>query len=383
MDLLTRADIHALTGNAGDGPHVCLFMPTHQFGAEVAGDRLRWKSLVRAAETELRRDLRRPDVEALLAPAWELERDALAWQYMSDGLAMLLSPDTQQTFRVPVRLPELVTIGDHPVVGPLLPMYGEEENFWLLAVSQRDVRLMEGTRHTVEQVDLGEVPTSLRDVVEPPDSRTDTMARPAGLAGRGGPAIFYGHGAARENLTQEDVHRFLRQVAEGLGQVLAGERAPMVLVGLDALVGAFRHVSAYPHVLDSAVLRNPDDLTAEQLHTLARPIVDERIREGLAVAVDQFHTLKGTGRASAKPDLVSTAAAQGRVETLFVAARPSCWDQLASESSGVVRLGTGGPAAACERIDDIVVATLAAGGQVYMTSGPLTTGEEVAAIFRY
>ncbi|MEP7159637.1 MAG: hypothetical protein ABI746_00895 [Dermatophilaceae bacterium] len=383
MDLLTRADIRTLTADAGEGPHVCLFMPTHRFGIEVAGDRLRWKSLVRAAEAALRGDLRRPDVETLLAPAWELERDGLAWQYMSDGLAMFLSPDAQHTFRVPVRLPELVTIGDHRVVGPLLPMYGEEENFWLLAVSQRDVRLMEGTRHTVEQVDLGQMPTSLRDVVDPPDSRTDTMARPASLAGRGGPAIFYGHGAARENLTQEDVHRFLRQVADGLGQVLAGERAPMVLVGLDALVGAFRTVNGYPHVLDDAVLRNPDDLTAEQLHTLARPIVDERIRAELAEVVDQFHALNGTGRASANPDLVSTAAEQGRVQTLFVTARPSCWDKLATEESDVVRLGVGGPAAACERVDDIVVDTLAAGGQVYMTSGPLAPGEDVAAIFRY
>lgn len=383
MDRFGHADVRTLTDESGGDPHVSIFMPTHQFGAGVAGDQLRWKTLVDGAESALRPDLRRPDLENLLAPARELERDSLAWQHMGDGLAMFLRPGGHHTFRLPIRLPKLVTIGDHPAIGPLLPMLSGDEQFFLLAVSQRDVRLMHGTRHAVEQMDLPVVPTSLRDVVETPEGRTETMARSAIDASRGGPAIFYGHGAFDENIKQENLHRFLRKVSDGLGEVLSQESAPMVLVGLERLVGAYREVNTYPHVLDEAVLHNADELTPEQLHARAWPIVDRRIREEHAEVIGRFRALHGTGRASTNPEIVRDAAGQGRVETLFVPKRPSCWDELVADGPNVVRLGSSQRTSACERLDAIAIDTLTAGGQVHTVSGALAPGDELAAIFRY
>ncbi len=383
MDLLTRTELESLAQPGPDGVYVSLFLPTHRVGEGIEADRLRWKNLVAGVDSILRRDRRAPEVDALLAPAHELLEDPMAWRYMSDGLVMFLRPDGNRTYRVAAPMPELATVGDRPVLGPTLRLLSGDERFLVLALSQRDVRLLEGSRSTVDPVPLNGFPTSLGDAVEPAEPRSDTMARPAGTAGRGGPAVFYGHGAGDRHLKKDEVVRFLRAVAGGLHDVLAAETAPMVLVGLDQLVGPYREVNTYHHVLDEAVEHNPDQLEPVQLHDLAWPLVEQRLRAERGREIDRFHALVGAGRASGiLPDVVE-AAAQGRVETLFVRTDPWCWEQAADGEPAVVALGADERFAGCEQVDTAAVATLAARGQVYATSETVVPGSEVAAIFRY
>lgn len=383
MDLLTRTELVSLAQPGPDGTYVSLFMPTHRVGERVEADQLRWKNLVNRAETLLLEDLRRPDVEALLAPAHQLHDDPIAWRYMSEGLAMFLGPGGNRTFQVAAPMPELATVGARPVLGPTLRLCSGDERFLVLALSQRDVRLLEGSRNTVEPVHLPDLPTSLRDAVEPDEPRSHTMARPADKAGRGGPAVFYGHGAGDRHLKKDEVLRFLRSVDAGLHAVLARESAPMVLVGLDPLVSAYREVNTYGHVLDDAVEHNADQLEADGLHEMAWPLVERRLREERAKVVDRFHELAGAGRASGELPVVAEAAAQGRVETLFVRTDPWCWEQAADGAPAVVALGADERYLGCEQVDAAAVATLTTRGQVYATSETVVPGSEVAAIFRY
>ncbi|OFE17064.1 hypothetical protein BA895_17975 [Humibacillus sp. DSM 29435] len=383
MDLLTRTELESLTQPGPDGPHVSLFMPTHRFGEGIEADKLKWKNLVSGVEDLLTQRMRRPDVETLLAPARELQNDAMAWQYMSDGLAMFLRPDGQCSFRVPAPMPELATVGSRTVMGPLLRLFAGDERFLLLALSQREIRLLEGSRNTVEQVQLGEVPTSLADAVAPQEPRSDTMARPAAGAGRGGPAVFYGHGAGDRHLKKDEVVRFLRQVSTGLRDVLAGETAPMVLLGLEPLVASYREVNRYDHLLDEAVVHSSDQLSIKQLHEMAWPLVERRLRDDRALEIERFRSLHGTGRVSSDLKDVAEAAAEGRVETLFVKADPWCWEQVAGNEPAIVELGADERYAEFDQVDAAAVATLNKGGRVYATSETVDPESQVAAIFRY
>lgn len=382
MDLLTRAELESLAQPGPGGTQVSMFMPTHRFGGGIEADKVRWKNLVSGVEAVLAERMRRPDVEALLAPARALQDDDWAWQQMSDGLAMYLRPGSHQTYRVPSSMPELATVGDRLVMGPMLRLLSGDEHFLLLALSQREIRLMEGSRNTVEQVELTDVPTSLKDVVDPVEPRSNTMARPAADAGRGGPAVFYGHGAGDRNLKKEEVVRFLRAVSNGLREVLATHTSPMVLVGLENLVVPYRELSSYPHLLEGAVDHNPDELSNAELHRMAWPVVEKRLRDDRAQVIETFHGLNGTGRVSADLSTVAEAAANGRVEALFVKADPWCWEEV-DASSPVVELGVDERYAGCEQVEAAAVATLTNGGQVYATSQTVVQDSQVAAIFRY
>jgi hypothetical protein len=383
MDLLIPADLVQLSQH-DEAVHLSLFMPTHRFGRGVEADQIRWKNTLTAVDGVLAdRGMRRPDVDSLLAPAWRLHRDAMAWQYMSDGLAVFLSPEWQQTLRVPVDLPELATVGDRFVVGPLLPILGDE-HFLAVTVSQRQVRLLEVTRYRVEEVMLGDVPGSLRDVVTPAEPRSDTMAWSTSPAGRGGPAVFYGHGAADEHFKKDEIERFLRQVAAGLDDYLAGQDLPLVLIGLDYLVSTYRDITRYPHVLDEDVRTNPDQLDPDALHEAAWPVIAQRLAADKQRVVDRFEELHGTGRASTDPAKIEAASADGRIDTLLVTTSPSCWEQAGAESPRVLQLGADETFAHCERLDRAAVDTLTQGGHIYAFSKTTVPGGgDVAAVFRY
>ena len=168
MDLLTNADMQMLQSPGEPGERVSLFMPTHRFGGDAQTDPLRSRNLLTGVESALaERGMRRSEVEQFLAPASALHQDTMAWKHMSDGLAVYLRPGWLRMFRVPVTLPEVATVGDRFVVGPLLRLLSRRRHFLLLALSQRRVRLLEGSRDPVEELHLGEVPTSLLEVSEP------------------------------------------------------------------------------------------------------------------------------------------------------------------------------------------------------------------------
>jgi hypothetical protein len=386
MDLLTRQDLEFLSRRDNPGVHVSLFMPTHRHGNEVQADRLRWRNLLRDVESALsRQGLRTPTVNALLAPAWDLQGDGLAWPAMGDGLAMFLREGLQRTYRVPVDVPTIGAVGDHFVVGPLLPVLTGDRRFLVLALSQQNVRLLEGSLQHIEELELTGLPTNMGEVVEPRPTRADSMpwvaAGPSG--NRGGVGIFYGHGAADKDVKKEDIRYFLRQVADGLHHLLAGRDLPMVLVGLDYLVAIYREVNTYQHVAEHEVRENADQLSAEHLHAAAWPIVAEIRDRQTGRAAARFQNLLGTGRASNDLEAVEEAARDGRVETLLLTGQPSCWDRLSGVTE-VIELGTTDAHRTCELQDAAAVDTLARGGQVYAVNGPeVPGGGEVAAVFRY
>ncbi|MGO1383643.1 MAG: baeRF3 domain-containing protein [Arachnia sp.] len=382
MDLLTDKDIQKLATTGNDGVHVSLLMPTHRYGAEVQADQLQWKNLVNGVEAVLQEEMRRPDIEALLKPARDLQHDSMAWQYMSDGLAMFLTPDSQQTYRLPAPLPELATVGDRFITGPLMHLLSGDEHYLMLGLSQNEVRLLDGSRHSVVQVELDSFPTSLEDAIEPAESRSSTMARPTG-GGRGGRAVFFGHGTGDDSARENDLNLFMRQVADGLSEILRDQHIPLVLVGLDASVAAYRDANKYGNVLDEAVIRNPDQLSAQELHDLAWPIVEARLRAERQTVIDRFHELNGTGRVASDLSAVGEAAEQGRVDTLFLRAQPWCWERTSRDDLAVVRLGKDERYAECEALDKAAVDTLSNGGVVYATSHQVADDSEVAAIMRY
>lgn len=385
MDLVTKVDLEQLAERGRTELHLSLFIPTHPVGPEVDTDRLRWKNvLTRVEKTLADRGLGPRDIEELLAPAWELRDDALAWSYMSDGLAMFLRPGWHRIIRVPVRLPEVATVGDRFVVGPLLRVVTGDAHFLALAVSQRHVRLLQGSMQRVEEVELTDVPTALEDVIEPPEPRSDTMTVPLRTGTRGaGKAVFYGHGTSDDDFKQDQVRSFLRQVSDGLRDYLNGQDLPMVLVGLDEMVAAYRDLGGYPHVLDEAVLRNPDDLSADELHSLAWPLAIKTVAAEREAAEARFGELHGTGRAVTSPEKIEQAAREGRVDTLFLATEPWCWDQVGSDAA-VVQLGRDDAFAHCELLDRAAIDSLSTGARVHaVPAEDVPGGGDLAAVLRY
>lgn len=154
MDILNASDLLRLTDQSGS-TRISIFLPTHRGGPQTERNRIRLKNQLRYAHHALQADgMPTGQIDAMLVPGYRLLEMVGLWEQSSDGLAVFLGPDGGHHLRVPLRLPDLVTVGDRSMVRPLLPLLNTGGHFYVLALSQDDIRLFRGTRAGLDEVRL-------------------------------------------------------------------------------------------------------------------------------------------------------------------------------------------------------------------------------------
>jgi hypothetical protein len=326
MDLLTRDDLKTLLAEPRT-PCISFFMPTHRGGGEA--DPIRWRVHLAEAEKRLAAlGWRASQAQELLQPARHLPEDVAFWKHQCDGLACFLAPQFLRLYRLPVAFEDLVVVGGRFQVAPLLPVLGDNGHFYVLALSQNAVRLLQGTRYSISEVDLTGVPRSLAQALltHDTDEPLTFHTRPAGGLGSW-TAIYSGHGVGIDD-KKDDLLGYFRQIDRGLHPVLREERAPLVLAAVAYLYAIYREANTYPHLFEQGIEGNPDRLGNQELHDLAWALVQPSFAEGLSRAIAQYRRLAGTGRTAHTVKEIVPAAYEGRLETLFVARRRRCWGQF-------------------------------------------------------
>src|SRR5713101_8349111 len=156
MDLFTRDDLRTLLAEH-QSPCVSLYVPIEHGGGKK--NSIRWKTCLKEAEEQLVATGRpSPSGRHLLEPARLLLEDPTFWKHQSDGLACFLAPDFLRLYRLPLRFREGLVVGDRFHIKPLVPLLSESGRFYVLALSQKAVRLLQGTWQSVSDVDLKGVP---------------------------------------------------------------------------------------------------------------------------------------------------------------------------------------------------------------------------------
>jgi hypothetical protein len=383
MDLIRKADLNDLI-EGGPGPCVSIFLPTHRAGPATEQDRIRLKNLLRKAEGVLLTsgERRAPAVRELLAPARDLERERLFWEYQSDGLAVFIRPGWFRFYRIPLSLPSVASVGDRHHVAPLLPLFTGDGHFFVLALSQNEIRLLGGSRHSVEHVELSDVPTSLADALRYEDREKQHLFHVAGGGARSGRAIFHGHGIGGE-VGKDQILRYFRQVDRGLRELLADERAPLVLAGVEYLLPIYREATTYPHLVDVGIAGNPEGLSDDHLHGQAWALIEPVFRRERQQAAARYRDLAGTGLGPSELVEVLQRSHEGRVEVLFIAVGEQQWGAYDAEA-GTVALRDQPEAKDEDVLNLAAVRTLQGGGVVYAVGrDEMPAPGSLAAVLRY
>lgn len=324
-DLLNLEQLRELAGHEG-GPCVSVFLPAHRVTPDSGQDSIRLRNLLDEAERQMvAGGLRVPVAREVLRPGRDLCGPGWFWSYQSDGLAVFLAPGWSRVLRLPEEFAELVVVAGRFHVKPLLPLLAGGHRFYVLALSQHEVRLLEGTPHGVQEAELADVPGSLRETLKYDDLEKELGLHIAGRGGPGAPAVFHGHGTGGE-VDKVLLERFLRQVDDGLQQVLKAETAPLVLAGVGYEQAMFRQLTRYPHVLGEGIDGNPERLRPAELHARAWAIVEPVFARARQQAAQRYQDAAGRGRGAASDVAqVVRAALRGQVDTLFVAAGEQRW----------------------------------------------------------
>lgn len=386
MEVITRDKINNLS-QAGGKTLISIYMPTHRVGREMQQDPIRLKNLLSTARDRLEdRDLRKPEIDDLLSPVEALLLDSSFWQHQSDGLALFVKPDYFAYYRLPVTFEKLLVIGSRFHLKPLYPLLSWDGQFYVLALSQAEIRLLHGSRFSIAEVDLENVPTSLNQALRFDDREKQLQyhTRAASPGGKGRQiSIFHGHNLGEEDKTE--LLRYFQSVNKGLIELLGNERYPLVLAGVDYLLPIFRQASDYPNLADKNIEGNPEELSAQELHQRAWEIVGPTFQADQRQALDRFTELHASKNALASAELESivTAAYYGRVDTLFVAQDIQLWGRFDPQKSLTEQHQEFQPGDS-DLLDLAAAQTLLNGGAVYaLEPEKMPSKASLAAIYRY
>jgi Bacterial archaeo-eukaryotic release factor family 3 len=387
MHLLSSDDLATLL-EARPGWHISMFMPMIQRGAATQQNPIRCKTLLRQVEEQLQANGLRPqEAQDLVYPVQQLLPNRDFWQRQSHGLALFIAPQVFRAYRVPLALDELVVVSSRFHIKPFLPLLSGDGHFFVLALSQKAVRLLRGTRFSIDEVELQGVPQGVAAALQYDDVDKKDHHYP-GSQGRpsGGVAPLAGHGVDVADATHEPhdaILRYFQQVDTGLRAFLRNEHAPLVLAGVDYLLPIYQRATTYPHLLETGITGNPEGLRPEELQERAWAIVQPHFQQAQEGAAAQYHQLMGTGRATSELADIVMAAYDGRVDTLFVAVGVQQWGVFDS-ASRAVEVHQGAEAGDEDLLDVAATYTLLRRGTVYaITPDELPDRTPAAAILRY
>lgn len=387
MDTITHAQLRELA-TAGRPPAVSLFMPTHRAGSGARQDPIEFKNLLRDAETKLiERGMRPTEARDLLKPAQDMLDDLTIWDNGQEGLAVFLSPGDFLPYRLPIAPVAQAIVNDRFHVKPLLPILADRE-FFVVAVSQHDVRLLRCTRTSCESIPLPkDVETKIENIREDAGEHATVTQRNAGGlgggAGQGAAGTFHGESVEVNQRHAEDVRFLFRQMEDGIRRAAEIGDAQVVLAGDIHVTPVYREVSKFKNIAEETIRGNPENVADSALHEKALEILQPVWHKELNSEQETFGNALAQGKASHNVREIVLAAMDGRVNTLFVAPEELRWGRV-DEEARTVELHEAESPEGEDVLDWATVRTIQTSGRVIVVSPDAVPGNgPIAAVMRY
>jgi hypothetical protein len=300
---------------------VSIYLPTHRAGREVTQDPVLFRRLVADAAAEVAG-------AELPAAATGLVDDRDFWAHGSAGLAVLAGPDGTTAIRLSEPTAELVVVSDRFHLKPLVAARARRVEFDVLAMSRHGVRFVDVTGSRVVEVEVPGMPTSMPEALRWDDREPQLQSHSGSRAGGGRvTATFHGQGSTSD-ARDVDLDRYLHLVDHAVADHRSGSTRPLVLSGVDDIVGAYRKLTRCAHVVDGHVAGNPDQLRAAELADRARRFVPPSAADVERTARESF--LAGAAATVRTIEQAVIAAAAGQVASIFVPADREYWGRYRS-----------------------------------------------------
>ena len=318
MNTISHADLKQLAVDQTDRC-VSLYLPTGSFGSATAENSVRFKVLVDIASKSLgKQGMNATDVQAFLNPVTELLDRPLFWKTLDHGLAVLISTSGIRVWQLPFECAELCIVGKRFYVIPLVTWYGHDAPFYVLAVSQNNVRFLQGSRYRTREIKVADLPNNLVEALhyDPREGFYQTHSGQPQIRGKEG-VVFTGQGG-EVDVAKDELNSFFRLIDASISKYLDTRTEPLIFCGVDYLFPIYRRHNHYPRLATQHVAGNPDLASSRELRERAWPIVEALLRERQDDAIARYWEFVSSGRCRNRLEEILIAAQEGAVETLFI-----------------------------------------------------------------
>lgn len=367
VDIPSRPEIEKLASSRVD-PSVTIYVKTTPLTQEIGASRIALKNLGHQALEQLRAagaDKRR---------LWPIEEtinhvieDEAFWAVQANSLALFATPEGLLTYRLANRIPDQMHVSDRFHIQPLLRAVTFPHNAFILVLGENAVALY--------QLDAEGDPAPVR-VPDLPKDAGHALGKST-LNDRSASGRI--HGSEGQNVR---LRQYVRIVDQALRHVLTGQSRPLIIAAADPLASMFRQATTYPHLALGEIKGNAERLSAGELATGARAVLDQIYAGQVSDMKALYKKREAEGRATADVAQAARAATFGAIDVLL-------FDMDASEAGtigeedGSVTFGKPGPGT-YGIVDEIAGRALATGAKVMAVRKPdLPAGEALSAILRY
>ena len=393
MDLFNRSELRRLAESEGD-VSISIYMPTYRNESDWSQNTTRLKNLLREARNQLReQDYREDAIDDLLADARQLlDRPSFWRENIGDGLALFIAEDTTEAYRLPLTFDEVSVVENRFHLKPLFPLIAANNRFYVLALSQNDVRLYQGTHQTISEIETADIPSSIVEAMQTDDAQPQVQShvqnRETGTDGDRMDAAFHGQGE-KDDLSgepHEELKQFFREVDDSVSDYLHEEEVPLVLAGVSEYLPIYREVNSYGNLIeDQIVAGNPEFLSIDSLHENSWKIVEPVFLEAEKDELARFEQLYYQDEDMASDDFneIIPGCAYSRVDTLFVPVGEHRWGRFDPETNTVEVHESQQPGDG-DLLNYAAVSAYLNGATVHaLTPEKMPGGRSVAATFRY
>jgi hypothetical protein len=275
------------------------------------------KRCIKQLRMELKEYLLKDDeIITYLKPLEVLLVNSEIWRNPSNGMAIFLDKEGLKYYLLPIPFETRVLVASDFYLKPLLPLYYEDGDYYVLELSQDYVQLYEASRFSFNNTFVEDLaPNKLVKAVGS-DYKQKMLQFRSGQDSFGA-GNFHGHGEGKDDLKKELTY-FLSEIDKGVLKAIKTREAPLVIASTDEVFSLYRSVSKHPNISETNISGDPEFKNKNELHeeswNLIKGYFDKRRKEKL----EQFRELYHTQKTSYELSEIIPAALDGKIDTLFV-----------------------------------------------------------------
>lgn len=306
---------------SAENTKISIFIPVNRTGDGQAA-RIRFKNQLSEVTNKLMDEaiqanpMHKNAAMDYLSKGYELLDNDDFWVYQSDGLAVFISETSFEYYTMPIGFKTLNYVGSVFYLRPMLPAITNKDRFFILALSQNEVRFFEGANHSITPVIIEDlVPQSLEESLAAID-----IEYPAQLqthSGGGNAPIYHGQGGEKDGKTDRIIDYF-RMIDSGLMEMLHDEKAPLIIAAVDYLVPMYKSVSNYSNIVEGHISGNVENDDPVLLHEKAYTAFKDVLNKDFKAKKEEFSQLIPQNRTALTVQDIVPAALNGKIDTLFI-----------------------------------------------------------------
>lgn len=298
---------------------VSIYLPMNKGGKEqnarIAQATL--KQYLKKVHKELERhEMDSQEIKKYLKPIEAFLADIELWRNPSDGLALFLDKNGLNYYLLPISFEIKAYVSDHFYLMPLLPLYNEDEEYYLLELSQDYVKLYEANKYGYQDIYIEDfAPAQLEEAVGF-DFRQNMLQFRGGQSFQG-IETYQGKGEGKDDVKKE-LFTFFRAIDNGINKIISNKKAPLIIACADPLFGFYKEANTYPTLLENYIAGDSEFKNKTKLHQESWKIAQPYFEKTKETKLLQYKEMVHTPKTSYQISEIVPAAMNGKIDTLFV-----------------------------------------------------------------